>query len=139
MIPCDEGIELDGWKIDTWKVNHGKNGYSYAFRLEKEDYTWVYCPDSISLGAEETRLMHGADLLVLGTSFYYEAAELSTRSVYDMTEAAELLQIVKPKKAVYTHMSHDVDIREAYILPENVTLAQTGMRIPIYKNPFSSL
>ncbi|MEK5395264.1 MBL fold metallo-hydrolase [Paenibacillus sp. FSL K6-2859] len=139
MIPCDEGIELDGWKIDTWKVNHGKNGYSYAFRLEKEDYTWVYCPDSISLGAEETRLMHGADLLVLGTSFYYEAAELSTRSVYDMTEAAELLQIVKPKKAVYTHMSHDVDMREAYILPENVTLAQTGMRIPINKSPFSSL
>jgi phosphoribosyl 1,2-cyclic phosphate phosphodiesterase len=75
--------------------------------------------------------MHGADLLVLGTSFYYEAAELSTRSVYDMTEAAELLQTVKPQKAIYTHMSHDVDMRKSYILPENVTLAETGMRIPL--------
>jgi len=131
MIPCDDGIILEDWNIITWKVCHGKNGYSYAYRLEKDGFTWVYCPDSISLGAEETRLMHGADLLVLGTSFYYEAAELSTRSVYDMTEAAELLQEVKPHRAVYTHMSHDVDLSKDYILPENVTLARTGMRLPL--------
>ncbi|MFF2908766.1 MBL fold metallo-hydrolase [Paenibacillus sp. NPDC057934] len=131
MIPCDEGITLDGWEIETWRVCHGKNGYSYAYRLEKEGYAWVYCPDSISLGEEETRRMHDADLLVLGTSFYYEAAELSTRSVYDMTEAAELLKEVKPRKAIYTHMSHDVDLRKEYILPEHVRLARTGMRIPL--------
>ncbi|MBT2292308.1 MBL fold metallo-hydrolase [Paenibacillus albidus] len=131
MIPCNAGVVLDDWKITTWKVCHGKNGYSYAFRLEKAGYTWVYCPDSISLGPEETRHMHGADLLVLGTSFYYEAAKLSTRSVYDMTEAAELLGEVKPRKAVYTHMSHDVDFRKPYILPDIVTLARTGMSIPL--------
>ncbi|WP_438498331.1 MBL fold metallo-hydrolase [Paenibacillus sp. IHBB 3054] len=134
MIPCDDGIELDGWQIDTWKVNHGKNGYSYAFRLEKEGYKWVYCPDSISLTPQETERMHGLDLLVLGTSFYYEAAELSTRSVYDMTEAADLLRIVQPARAVYTHMSHDVDQRKAYILPENVTLAVTGLRLPLTRS-----
>ncbi|MDQ0196465.1 MBL fold metallo-hydrolase [Paenibacillus wynnii] len=129
MIPCDDGITLDGWKIDTWKVCHGKNGYSYAYRLEKEGYSWVYCPDSISLGPDETKRMHGADLLVLGTSFYFEAAELSTRSVYDMTEAAELLKTVKPRRAVYTHMSHDVNLIKDYSLPENVTLARTGMKL----------
>ncbi|MNC40096.1 carbon-phosphorus lyase complex accessory protein [compost metagenome] len=75
--------------------------------------------------------MLGADLLVLGTSFYYEAAELSTRSVYDMTEAAELLKLLKPRRTVYTHMSHDVDIRKNYILPEGVTLAETGMRLAL--------
>lgn len=133
MIPCDKGILLDGWQISTWRVNHGKNGYSYAYRLEKEDYAWVYCPDSISLGLEETERMHGADLLVLGTSFYYESAELSTRSVYDMTEAAELLALVKPKRAIYTHMSHDVDLRKEYILPENVALAVTGLKLPLHR------
>ncbi|KWX74225.1 MBL fold metallo-hydrolase [Paenibacillus jilunlii] len=131
MIPCDDGLELDGWQIRTWRVNHGKNGYSYAYRLEKDGYTWVYCPDSISLGPEETKHMHGADLLVLGTSFYYESAELSTRSVYDMTEAAELLDIVQPVRAVYTHMSHDVDMRKDYILPGNVTLAVTGLKLQL--------
>lgn len=129
MIPCDEGITLDEWQITTWKVCHGKNGYSYAYRLEKEGYSWVYCPDSISLGPDETKRMHGADLLVLGTSFYYEAAELSTRSVYDMTEAAELLKEVRPRRAVYTHMSHDVNFLKNYTLPENVTLARTGMKL----------
>ncbi|MNF16863.1 hypothetical protein D3C80_2200730 [compost metagenome] len=68
---------------------------------------------------------------MLGTSFYYEAAELSTRSVYDMTEAAELLKVVQPARTVYTHMSHDVDIRKDYILPEGVTLAVTGMRLAL--------
>ncbi|MEK3687232.1 MBL fold metallo-hydrolase [Paenibacillus sp. FSL R10-2736] len=133
MIPCDDGITLDGWQISTWRVNHGKNGYSYAFRLEKNGYVWIYCPDSISLTPEETKHMHGADLLVLGTSFYYEAAELSTRSVYDMTEAADLLEIVQPRRAVYTHMSHDVNLEKDYILPEKVSLAVTGMRLPLYR------
>jgi len=32
MIPCDEGVDLDGWRIDTWKVNHGKNGYSNGWK-----------------------------------------------------------------------------------------------------------
>ncbi|NGM82618.1 MBL fold metallo-hydrolase [Paenibacillus sp. 7124] len=131
LMPLDEGIELDGWQIAAWRVNHGKNGYSYAFRLEKEGYAWVYCPDSISLGDEETRLMREADLLVLGTSFYHEEAELSTRSVYDMTEAAELLADVKPRRAVYTHMSHDVDLRKAYDLPENVELGYAGKTVPL--------
>ncbi|WP_379132556.1 MBL fold metallo-hydrolase [Paenibacillus sp. sgz500958] len=131
MIPCDDGITLDGWNIVTWRVCHGKNGYSYAYRLEKDGFTWVYCPDSISLGEEEKRLMRGADLLVLGTSFYYEAAELAGRSVYDMTEAAELLLDVKPLRAIYTHMSHDVDLDKDYILPENVKLARTGMSVPL--------
>lgn len=131
IIPMDGGIALDGWHISSWRVNHGKNGYSYAFRLEKEGYAWVYCPDSISLGIEETRLMRDADLLVLGTSFYHEEAELSTRSVYDMTEAAELLQDIKPGRTFYTHMSHDVDLRKAYVLPERVELARTGLRVKL--------
>lgn len=131
LIPMDEGIVMDGWQIACWRVNHGKNGYSYAFRLEKDGYAWVYCPDSISLGVEETRLMRGADLLVLGTSFYHEEAELSTRSVYDMTEAAELLEDISPGRALYTHMSHDVDLRKAYELPQNVELARTGMTVKL--------
>lgn len=131
LIPADGGLELNGWRIAAWKVNHGKNGYSYAYRLEKGTYAWVYCPDSISLSSEETRLMHGADLLVLGTSFHHEQAELSTRSVYDMKEAAELLARVKPGRAVYTHMSHGVDLLAGYNLPGNVTLATTGLSVPL--------
>ncbi|WP_310550895.1 MBL fold metallo-hydrolase [Paenibacillus glufosinatiresistens] len=128
---ADGGFELQGWRIAAWRVCHGKNGYSYAYRLEKDGYAWVYCPDSISLGEEETRRMRDADLLVLGTSFYKEEAELSTRSVYDMTEAAELLKAVRPGQAVYTHMSHDIDLNKEYPLPIGVTLATAGLTLKL--------
>lgn len=128
-IAVDAGIELGGWKIHGWKVCHGANGYSYAYRLEKNGFRWVYCSDSIGLNEEEKKPLHDLDLLVLGTSFYHETAEYLSRSVYDMQEAAELLAEVSPVKAVYTHMSHDVDVNADYTLPPNVLLARTGFRV----------
>ena len=131
MIAIDNGFELSGWHIVTWKVCHGKNGYSYAYRLEKDGYAWAYCSDSINLSVEEKRKLYNLDLLVLGTSFYHELAEFSTRSVYDMKEAEQLLQELKPRQAVYTHMSHDVDLCSSYPLPPEVSLAYTGLEVKL--------
>ncbi|MNW53447.1 carbon-phosphorus lyase complex accessory protein [compost metagenome] len=75
--------------------------------------------------------MHGLDLLVLGTSFYHELAEFATRSVYDVKEALELLNEVRPTRTVFTHLSHDLDLRRDYGLPEGVAFAATGMRVPL--------
>ncbi|MNS92470.1 Phosphoribosyl 1,2-cyclic phosphodiesterase [compost metagenome] len=125
----DEGITLAGWGIQGWRVFHGKNGYSYAYRMEKQGYVWAYCSDAIALPPEDQILMHGLDLLVLGTSFYKEEAPFHTRSVYDMTEALDLLSILKPGRAVFTHMSHDIDLARDYELPDHVTLAQTEMAV----------
>lgn len=127
----DEGVTLAGWQIRGWKVHHGKNGFSYAYRLEKNGYAWAYCPDSIALPPEQRRPLAGLDLLVLGTSFYHEEAEFSTRSVYDVTEALELLEEVQPKRTIFTHMSHDLDLRRDYRLPEGVEFAMTGMVVPL--------
>ncbi|MNO01492.1 hypothetical protein D3C81_2216390 [compost metagenome] len=49
-----------------------------------------------------------------------------------MTEAAELLKLLKPRHTIYTHMSHDVDLRKDYPLPEGVTLAVTGMKLALH-------
>lgn len=130
MQPIDQVLQLFDWTIVPFKVCHGKNGFSYAYRFEREGYTWVYCPDSINLEAER-EYMRQLDLLVLGTSFYKEEAEFSTRSVYDMVEAIELLKDIQPRKVWFTHMSHDVDLRRAYPLPEHVRAAVTGERIPL--------
>lgn len=131
LIAAESDLMLGGWSIAGWRVNHGKNGYSYAYRLKKESFSWVYCPDSIGLSAEEIRPMKHADLLVLGTSFVQEDAEYSTRSVYDMREAAELLREVRPKRAIYTHMSHDVDLNRLPVLPAHVSAARTGLRVKL--------
>ncbi len=125
----DQGVTLAGWSISGWKVNHGKNGYSYAYRLEKDGFAWAYCSDSIALSPEQQQPLTGLDLLVLGTSFYQEQAEFSTRSVYDVQEALELLKELKPKRTVFTHMSHDIDLRRDYDLPGGVEYARTGQTI----------
>ncbi len=126
-VDLENGLDLAGYHIHSWKVNHGKNGYSYAYHLEKDGYTWVYCSDSINLNEQEQKPLYGLDLLILGTSFYYEKALFESRSVYDMMEAQELLTKVKPKQTIFTHMSHDVDLRHRYMLSPGITLAYTGL------------
>lgn len=133
FMETDGDMELNGWHIHSWKVCHGKNGFSYAFRLMKGDYVWAYCSDAINLKLEEKRPLAGLDLLVLGTSFVHELAAFETRSVYDMREAVELLKELKPKRTIFTHMSHDVDLRKSYDLSPDIQLAHTGLAIDLAK------
>lgn len=131
MSEIDHGAELLGWRIQPFKVCHGKNGFSFAYRFEREGTAWVYCPDSINLQTSEKTYMQNLRLLILGTSFYKEAAEFHTRSVYDMVEAFGLLDELRPAETWFTHMSHDVDFRKGYPLPEGVGLASAGKIIRI--------
>lgn len=133
-VPNDPGMRFGGWHIRPWEVCHGQNGTSHAYRFEKNGYSWAYCSDAIRLSEQQKKPLHGLNMLVLGTNFYKETADPSTRSVYDMTEAFELLQEVKPVTAYFTHMSHGVDIEAAYPLPSNVTLARPGMKIGLGNN-----
>lgn len=131
---CGSGLDWGHWRIQPWKVCHGKNGFSYAYRFDRagdSPYSWAYCSDAINLSAEQKAPLFGLELLVLGTNFYKEDAEMATRSVYDMVEAVDLLEETRPGRALFTHMSHGVDIQENYKLPSNVTLALTGMSIDL--------
>ncbi|TCZ78267.1 MBL fold metallo-hydrolase [Paenibacillus albiflavus] len=118
-----------GWAISWYKVCHGHNGYSYAYRFTQGEYSFAYCSDAINLSSDQKAFLTGLDLLILGTSFYYEEAEFTSRSVYDMVEAEQLNQELRAKQMIYTHMGHGVDIQRSYALPSNVQLAKTGMQV----------
>lgn len=124
MVEADGGIDVLGWQVIPFRVNHGKNGFAYAYRFEKGPLAWVYCPDSIALEEREKAFMGNLRLLILGTSFYKEAAEFHTRSVYDMLEAFALIEELKPEETWFTHMSHDIDLSRPPKLPAGVRLAQ---------------
>lgn len=119
------------WTITPGKVNHGRNGYSYAYRFERNalsnSFRWVYASDAINLNQEELKLFQHLNLLILGTSFYHEPYSYESRSVYDVVEALELIDQLQPEETVFTHMSHDIDVCRNYHLPEHVRLARTGM------------
>lgn len=132
LLPLKETERFLDYELTTWEVSHGFNGRSYAFRFASPTFTWAYCPDSISLTTEEKRPLFGLDLLVLGTSFYKEEAPLAGRSVYDMVEALDLLKETKPKRTVFTHLSHNVDRRQDYTLPVGVLVAYDGLKLDLY-------
>lgn len=129
----DRPVVLGKWKASSWRVNHGKNGYAYAFRFEHTDsgFKWAYCSDSIGLTEEQQEPLYGLDLLVFGTSFYKEPYAYETRSVYDVTEAVELTRKWGVKRILLTHMSHDIDFRRDYGLPPGMSFARTGMTIEL--------
>ncbi|MFD0711679.1 MBL fold metallo-hydrolase [Paenibacillus sp. GCM10027626] len=131
--PIDEPFNLGAWKITCWKVNHGKNGISFAFRFDHEaaGKAWVYCPDAINLTPEQLAPMHDLQLLILGASFYQEPYPMETRSVYDVTEACELFGKLQPERMLLTHMSHDIDIRRDYSLPAAVSFAKAGLQVVV--------
>lgn len=133
LRPNDQGCRFGEWGILPFRVCHGKNGFSYAYRFQSPngDRDWVYCSDAINLQEGEKAHMRKLRLLILGTSFYREEAEFSTRSVYDMTEAQALIRELQPACAWFTHMSHDVDRRTSYPLSENVRLAHEGLTLTI--------
>ncbi|WP_128660722.1 MBL fold metallo-hydrolase [Paenibacillus sp. 598K] len=134
--PIDGGRTIGDWRVATWRVNHGKNGYSYAYRFDHQatGYAWVYCSDAIALTEQELAPMQGLDLLVLGTSFFREPYPFHTRSVYDVTEGIALAAQLQPSLAVFTHLSHDIDLPlRAQELPEGCMFARTGLRLELVR------
>jgi len=123
----DQGQRFGDWFIRPWKVCHGQNGFSYAYHFDSPAFQWAYCSDAIRLNEEEKELLYGLDLLILGTSFYKEEADPARRSVYDMVEAMALINEVGPRRTLFTHMSHEVDVDRDYALPPHVQLARQGM------------
>ncbi|TVX94536.1 MBL fold metallo-hydrolase [Paenibacillus agilis] len=135
----DEWIWED-WVVTPIRVNHGKNGYSYAYRFDREvainsgevqTYSWLYASDAIGLDEQELKHFTELDVLILGTNFYEEPYEYHTRSVYDMVEALELIERICPRQTIFTHMSHGVDVRSDYKLPAHVKLASFGLELQV--------
>ncbi|MFC0332636.1 MBL fold metallo-hydrolase [Paenibacillus sepulcri] len=131
--PITARLQFGSWDVDCWKINHGKNGYAYAFRFThgRSGTSWAYCSDAIALTDEQVIPLQNLDLLVLGTSFYHEPFPFDSRSVYDVTEALELVRDWKAKQAIFTHMSHDIDLRRDYGLPDHVSYATTGLKLTL--------
>ncbi|EFM12101.1 beta-lactamase domain protein [Paenibacillus curdlanolyticus YK9] len=131
--PLDDGITIGDWSVFAWKVCHGKNGYSYAFRFDQQctGKAWAYCSDAIALTEDQIKPLRGLDLLILGTSFYEEPFEFSTRSLYDVKEALTLVEDLRPVQTCFTHLSHDIDLRRSYGLPSQIRFARTGMQIEV--------
>ena len=116
-----------GYEVSAIRVPHGCNGFSYAFRFERDGARWGYMPDC--LGLADLEPWRHLNLLVLGTSFYKEDAPVATRSVYDVQEALDLVRALKPEATIFTHLGHGVDIRKP--APESTRYAFDGLTVAL--------
>jgi phosphoribosyl 1,2-cyclic phosphate phosphodiesterase len=92
----------------------------------------AYVSDMLRATVEVREALTGLDLLVLGTSHYYEAIEMWRRSVMDVTTALELIREVMPARAILTHLSHTIDYDQVSTkLSSRIGLAYDGMTVEV--------
>ena len=128
----DGAVDLWGLGVRLLRVDHGYGGAAYGYLLTLGGRRLAYVSDMLRPTAETRTALAGLDLLVLGASHYYEGIEMWRRSVMDVTAALELIDEVKPVRAILTHLSHTIDYDQISVkLPPPVSLAYDGLTVEV--------
>lgn len=101
-------------------VKHGR-GTVYGFRFGKA----AYLTDHSEIPEESLELLHGLDVLFLDALRYKPHPTHST-----VQRSLEYVERLAPKRAYFTHISHDLSHERAEsLLPPHVRLAYDGLRV----------
>jgi phosphoribosyl 1,2-cyclic phosphate phosphodiesterase len=117
-----EPFDVLGQRVTPIRLAHGK------FRVLGFRFGNVaYCTDTNGLPSESWPLLEGLDVLVL------DALRLKPHPThFSLAEAVEVAQRLKPKRTLFTHMSHDLEHEATNAsLPSGMELAYDGLRIPL--------
>ncbi len=99
----------------------------FGFRIKN----FVYLTDVSSISDKEKEKMKGADLIILDALRKKEHV-----SHFNLEEALSLLEELKPKQALLTHISHYMGLSQDVNneLPKNIQLAYDGQQIVLKGN-----
>jgi phosphoribosyl 1,2-cyclic phosphate phosphodiesterase len=104
-------------------VMHGSSLHVQGFRYKN----FVFTPDMSTISEESKKLIKNADMWLMQCNFLKES-EYAKKFHTSLPRALELIEELKPKKAILTHLSAEIDYREvSKILPRNVKLAYDGL------------
>ncbi|MCG1036312.1 MBL fold metallo-hydrolase [Polaribacter sargassicola] len=118
-----EPFVVSNLKVIPIKVNHGKLPI-VAYRFND----FAYLTDVKFISDEEKQKILNLDVLVVNA---LRIDEHPTH--FNLQEALDLIEEIKPKKAYLTHISHMLGFHEevSKALPENVFLAYDGLKITV--------
>ncbi len=115
-------IDLFGLYFEPLRLNHGR-GTTYGFRFGN----CAYLTDHSDIPEESVARLQGLDVLFLDALRHKPHPTHTT-----VDRALEWVERLRPVRAFFTHMSHDVmHSRTEEWLPANVRLAYDGMEITI--------
>ncbi len=117
-----EPVDLFGLAFEPLRLNHGR-GTTYGFRFD----SCAYLTDHSDIPEESVARLKGLDVLFLDALRHKPHPTHTT-----VDQAVEWVDRLRPRRAFFTHMSHDVmHSRTEEILPHNVRLAYDGMEITL--------
>lgn len=121
-IDGHESVEVEGARFQRVPLQHGPTEVS-GFRFGNA----AYLTDMKAIPEASLPLLEGLDVMILDGLRPQEHP-----SHANLDEALRWVEVVKPRRAWMTHMSHEVD-HEAIeaTFPKHVRLSYDGLRIPI--------
>ena len=117
-----EPIDLFGLEFSPVPLHHGDKS-SYGFRFAKA----AYLTDHSEIPEESKAKLRDLDVLFLDALRHRPHPTHST-----VERSLKYVEELKPKRAIFTHMCHDLGhVETEALLPEHVRLAYDGMIIPV--------
>jgi phosphoribosyl 1,2-cyclic phosphate phosphodiesterase len=113
----DGPFDLFGCRITPVPLMHGPlSATGYRFNNA------AYLTDCSRIPASSLQLLSGLDLLIID-ALRYSPHE----NHFNIDEALQIIAVIKPKRAVLTHLTHEVMHRESSVLPPECAFAYDGM------------
>lgn len=114
-------FEVNGIKITPIQVRHYKLPV-FGYRIG--DFTYI--TDANYISDSEKQKIKGSKILVLNALQHNKHI-----SHFNLQEALDLVEELKPEKAYFTHISHKLGLHNSITLPDNVALAYDGLKISL--------
>ena len=104
-------------------MKHGPRFDVFGFRIGD----FAYCTDTNEIPEASMKLLEGLNTLVIGA-----LREKKHPTHFNVDEAIEVAQNLRPTRTLLTHLSHDLDhAATSARLPAGIELAYDGLRVPI--------
>jgi len=124
IVEPGQAFELGPFQITPLRIAHGRADI-LAYKFESEGRSFVYATDCSHIYPESWACFENLDLLTIDALRH---AEHPTH--FSVAQALEVVNIVHPKRTLFTHMAHDLDHEETNAtLPPAVKLAYDGQRV----------
>jgi phosphoribosyl 1,2-cyclic phosphate phosphodiesterase len=116
-------FDLLGARITPVRLKHGPRFEVLGFRIGNV----AYCTDTNGIPPESMARLEGLDALVI------DALRMRHHAThFSLDEAIEVARQLKPKRTIFTHISHDLGhARTNEKLPAGMELGYDGLRIPL--------
>ncbi|MBI5682205.1 MAG: MBL fold metallo-hydrolase [Deltaproteobacteria bacterium] len=122
IFKITSAFEVCDIKIQPVDVMHGQMSI-FGYRIEN----FGYITDCSLVPDKSKEMLKGIEVLVLGA-----LREKPHPTHFSISQAVELVQELKPKQTILTHLSHNIGFEETNkSLPDGIELAYDGMEIEI--------